>query len=92
MKHYKIEKKIFYAINKHGEIIEQSTYKCYVKVWFWWESLKSYEMYDSGFVSDSSLGFDNIKNAENFIYKYHENRNKVGKCEISIVEKIDLDE
>ena len=92
MKHYKIEKKIFYAINKHGEIIEQSTYKCYVKVWFWWEPLKSYEMYDSGFVSDSSLGFDDIKKAENFIYKYHENRNKVGKCEILIVEKIDLDE
>ena len=38
------------------------------------------------------LGFDDVKKAENFIYKYHENRNKVGKCEISIVEKIDLAE
>lgn len=92
MKHYKIEKKTFYGINKHGEVTEQSTYKCYIKVWFWWEPLKSYDMYDCGSIFDHSIGFDDIKKAENFIYKYHENRNKVGRYEISVVEKINLEE
>ncbi len=89
MTHYKIEKKTLCGITQYGDLREESTYRCYVKILWWWEQLKTYDMYDSGLISDHSVGFKSLESAEKFINIYHKNRHKIGRYEITTVKLID---
>jgi len=93
MKHYKITKKTFYGINNNGDFTEQVKFKPYKRVlWFFWSQLKTAEMYHdaSKFVSSIDVAYNSIKEAENFIHKYHKIRDKVNNYTIETVEKINL--
>lgn len=90
MKHYKIEKKTFYGITRSGELTEEYTYRCYIKILWWWKHIKVYDMFDDGTINDCEHGYKHIKDAERFIHNYHKHRNKIGKYDITTVETIDL--
>lgn len=90
MKHYKIEKKTLYGISYSGELTEESTYQCYVKVLWWWKRMKVYDMFDNGLIHDRKHGYRHIEDADKFIHNYHKHLNKIGKYDITTVETIDL--
>ncbi len=90
MKHYKIVKKTFYGFDKEG-LIESSYFLPFKKVGFWWKRIKQYHTYSCGFMTDLDIGFNSLKQAEDFIKRYHEYRNKVGKYSLEVVEKLDLE-
>lgn len=93
MKHYKITKKTFYGINNNGDLTAQVKFKPYKRVlWFFWSQLKTAEMYydASKFVRSINVAYKSIEEAENFIHKYHEIRDKVNSYTIETVVKINL--
>lgn len=91
MKHYKIVKKTFVSIDKHGSVEENSTFIPYVKVMWWWVHLNTNAMYSCGYISTSDTGFSSLENCEEFILKYHKYYNKIGKYTIETIKKIDLE-
>ena len=82
MTHYKIVKKTYYGINQYGEILEDSLYKPYIRIWPFWIQLSTKKMYSDGSNPlGSEVAFKNIDAAEQFIQKYHEYKNNEIKDE-----------
>lgn len=89
MTHYKIVKKTYYGINDRGEILEDSLYRPYIRVWPFWIQLSTKQMHHDGSNPiGTEVAFKHIEDAEHFIMMYHKNKKKIGSYKLETVEYI----
>ena len=93
MTRYKIEKVSWIGIRSYGSIGEGTMFHVYIQKSFlgikYWSKINECTVLGSGAKYEGSLCFAKLEEAEKFVDKYHQHKDRIGKYQVTVVEVIE---